>query len=540
MNWRLLQQTLPDAREISDVELLRRFTAQADHIAFAALVQRHGRLVWSVCRSRCWREADAEDAFQATFLALLRAAPTLRLEGSIGPWLWTTAQRVVNKSLVSAARRAKREAHVAASEADQRPTERDWERTTATLHEELAQLSETLRTAYVVCVLEGASVEVAAQQLGCTPGTLATRLTRAKQQLERRLSDRGLVPIVVAGLSLGSSVLARVPEQLLTQTLSLTTGATIPTTILTLLPEGTMLLKWKLLAATLILITGLGTTTTLWQGHADEPKPKTPPAAAKTNNDELKEAQKRIAELEVRVFHLLEQLSISNDAQKNGNEAEKKKPMTQREFLYHELNTPFKIEDFEKVVSTRAGGKIPAEYDFVGSVCTDATQPLHPIAGNSVLGNGAIIVPTGPDSVATIKNILIFRRRPSEPKVESEKLANYVAQGGNILKNQASQEKTADEDLVILKKLIAQKDDVRTIYYDDLDLPLATHEFQDVLDQCGSEKFKTAWRVKFYIDDSQFDKNRARLTKIIYNGPKEQMDWVEALVEKLKKKPAGK
>ncbi len=68
----------PAAVEASDRELLARFAGQRDEAAFAALVQRHGALVLSVCRRLLHHEQDAEDVFQATFLVLARKASSLR------------------------------------------------------------------------------------------------------------------------------------------------------------------------------------------------------------------------------------------------------------------------------------------------------------------------------------------------------------------------------------------------------------------------------------------------------------------------------
>src|SRR5262249_49801237 len=72
--------------QIADAELLQRFALQRDESAFATLVQRHGPLVWTVCRNLLPVEADAEDAFQATFLALIRSAGAIRAPGSLGSW----------------------------------------------------------------------------------------------------------------------------------------------------------------------------------------------------------------------------------------------------------------------------------------------------------------------------------------------------------------------------------------------------------------------------------------------------------------------
>src|SRR5690348_5256374 len=84
---------------LTDRQLLERSAgegADAAELPFAALVERHGPMVLRVCRSVLRDPHDAHDAFQATFLVLLRRAGSLWVRDSIGPWLHQVAYRVAS------------------------------------------------------------------------------------------------------------------------------------------------------------------------------------------------------------------------------------------------------------------------------------------------------------------------------------------------------------------------------------------------------------------------------------------------------------
>jgi RNA polymerase sigma factor (sigma-70 family) len=179
-------------KDLSDAQLLQRFTAQREESAFAALVQRHGRLVWSVCRQVLHHEQDAEDAFQATFLVLARQAASIRASQAVASWLYRVAHRIATKA---SATQARRHAHEQVNESlpqKEHPSEVTWRELQELLHEELDRLPEKYRAPFLLCCLEGKTREEAAQHLGWKEGTLSARLAQARKQLRQRLARRGV------------------------------------------------------------------------------------------------------------------------------------------------------------------------------------------------------------------------------------------------------------------------------------------------------------------------------------------------------------
>ena len=86
-------------RELSDGQLLERFATdrgEPAELAFAVLVERHGPMVLRVCRGILADSADADDAFQATFLVLVGKARGLWVRDSLGPWLHQVACRAAS------------------------------------------------------------------------------------------------------------------------------------------------------------------------------------------------------------------------------------------------------------------------------------------------------------------------------------------------------------------------------------------------------------------------------------------------------------
>ncbi|HKB35531.1 MAG TPA: sigma-70 family RNA polymerase sigma factor, partial [Gemmataceae bacterium] len=178
--------------ELSDGQLLRHFAAQRDPAAFAALVQRHGRLVWGVCRNVLGHDQDAEDAFQASFFVLARDAASIRKAEALASWLHGVAYRVAMRAKRDAARRKTHERRAAALSHDGSVPECAWRDLQAALDEEVQALPERLRVPFVLCHLEGQSQADVAQRLGWKVSTVQSRLSQARQELLRRLARRGI------------------------------------------------------------------------------------------------------------------------------------------------------------------------------------------------------------------------------------------------------------------------------------------------------------------------------------------------------------
>jgi RNA polymerase sigma factor (sigma-70 family) len=189
----------------SDSDLLRRYAVQHDEAAFAALVHRHGPMVWNACRRAVRDYQDAEDVFQATFLVLARKAGAVRWRDSVAGWLYAVALRLAAKSRCQAARRPHpAPVEPAAPDPFAALSARDL---LAALDEEMAALPGRLRSPAVLCWLEGRTQPEAARLLGVSLSTLWRRLERGKQLLHARLARRGLtLAVALAAPALADAV----------------------------------------------------------------------------------------------------------------------------------------------------------------------------------------------------------------------------------------------------------------------------------------------------------------------------------------------
>jgi RNA polymerase sigma factor (sigma-70 family) len=194
---------LPDhTRQLSDSQLLDRFRDGRDEAAFAALMQRHGGLVWGVCRNILGRAPETEDAFQAVFLVLARQAGAIRKSAAVASWLHGTAYRVAMRAKRDEARRRSSESRAKPPGEPIASGESAWRELQSALDEEVQNLPERQRAVFLLCVLEGRSQAEAAAALGWKEGTVSGTLARARQRLRERLERRGVsLSAVLAGLA---------------------------------------------------------------------------------------------------------------------------------------------------------------------------------------------------------------------------------------------------------------------------------------------------------------------------------------------------
>ena len=178
--------------DAADEALLDRVARGRDPLAFAELVARHGPAVWTVCRRTTRTAADAEDAFQATFLVLARNAGRVRKSPSVGSWLHGVAARVGRKARLRGDRRPDpARLHHPAPAAD--PADAlTWAELRAVLDEELAALPDPLRAPLLLCYYRGLTQDEAAAELGWKVRTLKARVARGRDRLRRRLTRRGV------------------------------------------------------------------------------------------------------------------------------------------------------------------------------------------------------------------------------------------------------------------------------------------------------------------------------------------------------------
>jgi RNA polymerase sigma factor (sigma-70 family) len=219
-----------EGRTLTDGQLLQRFIARRDEAAFAALVKRHGPMVLGICRHVLHHHQDAEDAFQATFLVLVRHAASVRKHEALAGWLHGVAYRTALSARRAAVRRRTHEARARPVSPTDPSVDLAWREVQAALDEEVARLPEKFRAAFVLCHQEGRSRAETARLLAVREGTVSSRLDQARKRLQERLARRGIsLGTVLGAVALAGGAQAAVPGPLFQTTVRAAFGyATAP------------------------------------------------------------------------------------------------------------------------------------------------------------------------------------------------------------------------------------------------------------------------------------------------------------------------
>jgi RNA polymerase sigma factor (sigma-70 family) len=275
---RHLRRVIPlgEAGAVSDAQLLERFARLREEAAFEVLVWRHGPMVLNVCLRILRREHDAEDAFQATFLALVRKAGAIGKGESVGSWLYKVAYRVALRARTLTPMRPLADDPTAPAPND----EILCREMHSVLNEEIGHLPDKYRAAFVLCHVEGQTTDAAALALGCPRGTISTRLSRARKLLRRRLARRGYDLSAPAGFE---PVVPVLPSALVQATVNAVRFGTVEQAIvagaisvrvatLTKGAMGTMsITKFTLATAIIVAVSLLGGACLVHRAQGDPP-----------------------------------------------------------------------------------------------------------------------------------------------------------------------------------------------------------------------------------------------------------------------------
>ncbi len=293
----------------TDGQLLEHFISERDEMSFALLLRRHGAMVWSVCRRVLGNPHDADDAFQAAFLVLVRKADSIRPREAVGNWLYGVAYRTALEARGRIARRRAKEHSLQdlpplASKLDEQ--EQDlW----PILDRELSRLADKYRLPIVLCDLEGRSRKEVAQQLAIPEGTLSSRLTTARKKLAVRLARYGftisaatlgtLLAEKTAKASLSLSLISSTTKAALLVAAGPAVAAGIVSATVSSLTEGVLKAMFiaKIKTATLLLCGvaafGVGTGGVYYQSRAGAADSTQVERVAQDNRNNFSEQQDR-------------------------------------------------------------------------------------------------------------------------------------------------------------------------------------------------------------------------------------------------------
>ncbi|HEY7330323.1 MAG TPA: sigma-70 family RNA polymerase sigma factor [Gemmataceae bacterium] len=286
---------LRDGAGLTDAQLLGYFVEDRDEAAFAALVKQQGPMVWGVCR-RLLNQHDAEDAFQTTFLVLVRKAASIVPRERVANWLYGVAHQTALQVRRTTARRKAREKQVLEMPEPAAIEQDVWRELQPLLDQELSRLPDAYREVIVLSDLEGKTRKEVARQLGLPEGTVGSRVARARTMLAKRLARHGLTlsGATLAAVLAQKAASASVPSSVLSSTIEAATlvaagheAASMISVKVVALTTGVLKTMFgnKITVATTVLLalsflTAGGSLLTYQNFKAGEPKPQRSPPDA--------------------------------------------------------------------------------------------------------------------------------------------------------------------------------------------------------------------------------------------------------------------
>jgi RNA polymerase sigma factor (sigma-70 family) len=287
---------LRDGVELSDGQLLESFIVSRESAALEALVGRHGPMVWGVCRRILVNHHDAEDAFQAAFLVLVRKASSIRPRAMVGNWLYGVARQTALKARATTAKRRAREKQLpAGAEPIAAPADLSSD-LSELLDDELTKLPDKYRSVLILCGLQGKSLKEAARRMDLPEGTVASRLARGRAMLAKRLVRHGLAVsgVSLAALQAHQSASAGVSTAALSSTIKAATATGVVSANVGALTKGVLkamlLTKFmKTTAAALVILCVLGAGVIGLAGQKPKPQPPAKPSTQQAKKDKAPE-----------------------------------------------------------------------------------------------------------------------------------------------------------------------------------------------------------------------------------------------------------
>jgi RNA polymerase sigma factor (sigma-70 family) len=285
---------------LTDAQLLACFAERRDAAAFEALVRRHGPMVLGTCRRVLGDTHDAEDAFQAVFLVLVRKAASVTSRETVGGWLYSVAYRTALAARTKRKRQRAREKQVDAMPEPAFEPDDTWGELKPLLDKELNHLPDKFRVPVVLCDLEGLPRRQVARQLGVPEGTLSSRLHTARRTLAQRLSRYGFCLSAGAlATALTRRASAAVPTPLVVSTVKVASGQAVAASAAVALSKEVLktmfLAKLKLAVGVVMVVAALGAGGIAYQvggpravQAAPEGKPVSELEALRKENELLK------------------------------------------------------------------------------------------------------------------------------------------------------------------------------------------------------------------------------------------------------------